>query len=150
MSLNDLLKVGDNIKRIRKEKGISQKDMAEIFLKIPRSTYSNYENNNRVPDLDLLNRIAEILKVSVAELTISKDLLEQTKDILDQFNEQGSTSISPPNNEALVPSFQSIFLTLGYPGVLNYSDITINQVLFSDEFRDHTFYLLEKYSKEEL
>lgn len=68
MSLNELIQVGSRIKKVRKEKGISQKYMAEDVLKIPRSTYSNYENNNRTPDLETLEKIAEALEVEVPEL----------------------------------------------------------------------------------
>jgi len=67
MGLNDILKIGDRIKKIRKGKGITQKAMAEL-LQIPYSTYSNYENNNRTPDKPILNKIAAILDVDVREL----------------------------------------------------------------------------------
>ncbi|WP_422487117.1 helix-turn-helix domain-containing protein [Gudongella sp. DL1XJH-153] len=68
MSLNELIQVGSRIKKVRKEKGINQKFMAEEVLKIPRSTYSNYENNNRTPDLETLDKIAEALEIEVSEL----------------------------------------------------------------------------------
>ncbi|OOM16726.1 helix-turn-helix domain-containing protein [Clostridium saccharobutylicum] len=67
MGVNDIIKVGDNIKSLRKEKRISQKDMAAI-LKIPYSTYSNYENNNREPSAEMLNKIAKALNVNLAYL----------------------------------------------------------------------------------
>ena len=51
MGVNDIIKVGSNIKKIRKDKKMSQKDMAKI-LNIPCSTYSNYENNNREPSAE--------------------------------------------------------------------------------------------------
>ena len=82
MRLNDIIKIGDKIKRYRKQKNISQKKMAEI-LKIPYSTYSNYENNNRTPTADILKRIADVLDVSVYELIENKvplnDYLEDIK-----------------------------------------------------------------------
>ena len=68
MSLNDYIKIGDKIKRLRTAKGIKQKEMAEDILGIPRSTYSNYENDNRVPDNDSLELIAEKLGLTVNEL----------------------------------------------------------------------------------
>lgn len=67
MGVNDIIKVGNNIKSIRKRKKLSQKDMAKI-LNIPCSTYSNYENNNREPNAKLLNKIAEVLNVNITEL----------------------------------------------------------------------------------
>lgn len=71
MRLNDIIKIGDKIKIYRKQKHISQKKMAEI-LKIPYSTYSNYENNNRTPTADILKKIAAALDVSVYELIETK------------------------------------------------------------------------------
>ena len=50
--------------------------MAEI-LKIPYSTYSNYENNNRTPATDILNKIADVLGVTVNDL-IKNDTIDIT------------------------------------------------------------------------
>lgn len=73
MRLNEFIQIGSNIKKIRKEKGISQKEMAEEILKIPRSTYSNYENNNRVPDKNTLEKIANALEVEVTAFLSHED-----------------------------------------------------------------------------
>lgn len=82
MRLNDIIKIGDKIKIYRKQKHISQKKMAEI-LKIPYSTYSNYENNNRTPTADILKKIADALDISVYALIENRlalsDYLADTK-----------------------------------------------------------------------
>ena len=67
MGINEIIKVGNNIKRIRKQKNISQKDMAKK-LNMPYSTYSNYENNNREPNAATLRKIADILNVDISDL----------------------------------------------------------------------------------
>ena len=67
MGINEIIKVGNNIKRFRKEKNIAQKDMAKM-LNMPSSTYSNYENNNREPNAATLEKIADILDISVIDL----------------------------------------------------------------------------------
>ena len=67
MGINEIIKVGNNIKRIRKQKNISQKDMAKK-LNMPSSTYSNYENNNREPNAATLRKIAYILNVDISDL----------------------------------------------------------------------------------
>lgn len=67
MGLNEFIQVGTRIKTLRKSKGISQKEFATLVgIKYP--TYSNYENNNRVPSKTDLEKIAEKLDVSVNEL----------------------------------------------------------------------------------
>lgn len=68
MGLNEIIQIGSNIKQLRIKKGISQKCMAEEYLKINRTTYSNYENNNRVPDNETLEKIANALDVTVNDL----------------------------------------------------------------------------------
>lgn len=67
-------KVGTTIKELRKTKGITQLKMSEI-LDIPYSTYSNYENNNREPTIDVLLKISDVLEISV------KDLLDVDKQV---------------------------------------------------------------------
>ena len=67
MGINEIIKVGNNIKKIRKERNISQKDMAKR-LSMPSSTYSNNENNNREPNAQTLKKIASILNVDISEL----------------------------------------------------------------------------------
>lgn len=67
MSINELLQVGSQIKKFRKEKGYTQKDFSKR-IGIAYSTYSNYENNNRVPNAETLQKIATALDVSVSDI----------------------------------------------------------------------------------
>lgn len=67
MGVNEYIQIGTRIKRIRLSKNVTQRQMAEI-LKIPYSTYSNYENNNREPNSETISMIADALGVSVEYL----------------------------------------------------------------------------------
>ena len=67
MGVNKIIKIGENIKKIRKNKGLAQKEVAKM-LGIPLSTYSNYENDNREPSEETIEKIAYILDVTVSEL----------------------------------------------------------------------------------
>lgn len=67
MGINEVVKIGNRIRKFRTEKGLSQKEMATL-TGIPYSTYSNYENNNREPNLQQLNKIANILGISLQNL----------------------------------------------------------------------------------
>lgn len=58
---------GENLKKLRKQKGLSQEDLA-ARLHVARQTISKWEKNSSVPDADILIRLAEILEVSVSEL----------------------------------------------------------------------------------
>ena len=56
-----------NLRGFREQKEITQTQMAAL-LKIPVTTYRNYENTAREPSFDLLIHISEILEVSVDKL----------------------------------------------------------------------------------
>lgn len=70
MKLNEFFRIGDCIRKYRKERGFSQKDMAKM-LDIAHSTYSNYENNNRTPSIDMLYKISKILDIDINNLFIT-------------------------------------------------------------------------------
>lgn len=57
----------DNIKNLRKEKGMSQEELA-VRLNVVRQTVSKWEQNLSVPDSDMLVKLAEVFGVSVGTL----------------------------------------------------------------------------------
>lgn len=59
--------LGENIKRLRKDKGYSQEALAQQ-LHVVRQTISKWEKGISVPDAEMLNRLSEIFEVSVGEL----------------------------------------------------------------------------------
>ena len=56
--------LAERLKELRKEKGLSQIQMA-IYCDITEKTYQNYELMTREPKLDILIRIADFHKVSL-------------------------------------------------------------------------------------
>ena len=60
-------KLGENLKRIRTEKGISQGDIARA-LEVDKSFVSNIENGKTNPTLATIVKIAKAIGVSVDEL----------------------------------------------------------------------------------
>ena len=54
--------LGENIKRLRKQKGISQEELA-IRLHVVRQTVSKWERDLSVPDAELLQRMADLFEV---------------------------------------------------------------------------------------
>ena len=86
--------LGENIKILRKQKGLSQETLAQQ-LNVVRQTVSKWEKGLSVPDADLLKRIAEILETDVSTLlgapisteTNTNEIAEQ----LSRINEQLAT-----------------------------------------------------------
>ena len=60
-------KLGQNLKRIRTEKGISQGDIARS-LGVSRGFVSNLENGKTNPTLATITKIAEAIEVTTNEL----------------------------------------------------------------------------------
>ncbi len=59
--------VGKRIKEIRKSKGISQKQLAGI-LEVTETMVSQYERGLKNPKIETLQKIANALQVSIADL----------------------------------------------------------------------------------
>lgn len=59
--------VGKYIKKFRENKKLTQEDMAER-MNVTRQAVSNWETEKTQPDIETLQKIAQILEVSVEEL----------------------------------------------------------------------------------
>ena len=62
-----MIKFKDEFKRLRKEKGITQGELAKI-LGVSRSTIGNYEQGIREPDFEMLEKISDYFNVSMSTL----------------------------------------------------------------------------------
>ena len=78
--------LSDNIKRIRKSKGLSQEELA-IKLNIVRQTVSKWENGLSVPDSDMLITLADELDTSVSVL-LGETVMEPMTDDLKAISEK--------------------------------------------------------------
>ena len=63
---------GDNLTKIRTEKGISQKELAEM-LSMHATHLSRYERGVTAPSIEVLKKIAEALGVSTDRLIYGAD-----------------------------------------------------------------------------
>ncbi|HFL3240511.1 TPA: helix-turn-helix domain-containing protein [Clostridioides difficile] len=57
-----ILQIGKNLKKIRKQKELTQIQLAEIS-DISRNALINYENDKRIPNIDTLSKLAKALKI---------------------------------------------------------------------------------------
>lgn len=63
----DQKKIGCFLKELRKEKGLTQEQLAEQFSVTGR-TVSRWENGNNMPDIDILIEMADFYMVDMREL----------------------------------------------------------------------------------
>ena len=78
--------LNENIKRIRKSKGLSQEELA-IKLNVVRQTVSKWENGLSVPDSNMLIILANELDTTVSEL-LGEPVAEPTTDDLKILSEK--------------------------------------------------------------
>lgn len=79
--------LNENIKTIRKSKGLSQQELA-IKLNVVRQTISKWEQGLSVPDSDMLISISEILEAPVSTLlgeTVSETQVDSLKAIAEKL-----------------------------------------------------------------
>lgn len=81
----------ENIKTFRKDRGLTQEELA-IRVNVVRQTVSKWEKGLSVPDADTLQKIAEVLEVSVSQLLGREEEPEKDRnevaEQLSRINEQ--------------------------------------------------------------
>ncbi len=78
--------LNENLKAIRKSKGLSQEELA-VKLNVVRQTVSKWEQGLSVPDSDMLISISETLETPVSVL-LGETVAEQTPDDLKVISEK--------------------------------------------------------------
>ena len=81
----------ENIKAFRKDRGLTQEELA-IRVNVVRQTVSKWEKGLSVPDADMLQKIADVLEVSVSQLLGREEEPEKDRnevaEQLSRINEQ--------------------------------------------------------------
>lgn len=109
--------LNENIKRIRKSKGLSQEELA-IKLNVVRQTVSKWENGLSVPDSSMLIILANELDTTVSEL-LGEPIAEPTTDdlkILSEKLEVINLQLAKKYNKGKNDSMDSYFIVCGYSG----------------------------------
>ena len=76
----------DNIKTLRKQKGLSQEELS-IKLNVVRQTISKWEQGLSVPDAEMLISISEVFDTPVSTL-LGETILEENSDNLKEISEK--------------------------------------------------------------
>ncbi len=91
----DLKKTGQFLKCLRKEKGITQEQFAEI-MGVSGRTVSRWETGSNMPDLDILIQIADYYEVEIREIldgerkggNMNKELEDTVLKVADYSNQE--------------------------------------------------------------
>ena len=63
----DQIRIGEFLKELRKEKGLTQEQLAEQF-NMSRRSVSRWETGSNLPDLSILVELAEFYDVDIKEI----------------------------------------------------------------------------------
>lgn len=88
----DLKLFGKNLKYLRRRRGMSQQDLAELFGKSSYSTVSKWESAEIEPPVNVVKGMAELFGVSMDDL-IAVDLQDSPTRYIDQS--KGIPDITP-------------------------------------------------------
>lgn len=66
------MNIGENIKQLRKNKGLTQKELGEL-IGVKAITIRKYESNEREPNIETLNKIAMALGVTINDLVKNEE-----------------------------------------------------------------------------
>jgi transcriptional regulator with XRE-family HTH domain len=94
------LQIGNRIKTIRKERGITQTDLA-LKAGISRTYLADIEGNRYAPSLKILGVIAEALNLKVSEL-IEDEEMELSESYIKVMQSAKKTGIKPERLAALI------------------------------------------------
>ena len=72
------LSIGENIKRLRRERDITQEQLAEIF-NVSCQTISRWETDSSYPDIEMLPVIADFFNTTVDKLMGTDEMLVRNK-----------------------------------------------------------------------
>ena len=71
----------ETLKNLRKEKGISQTQLADLMY-VNKSTITRWENGSRLPDASMISRLSEALKVNMGSLLAAAAESEESPNII--------------------------------------------------------------------
>lgn len=104
----DQIKIGTFLKMLRKEKNLTQEQLAEQ-LGVSNRTVSRWETGSNMPDISLLTEIAEFYDVGIPELINgerkSEDMREEDKEIAETMSDYATAE-----KEKLVKSIRNMSL----------------------------------------
>ena len=106
-------KIGEFLKELRKEKGLTQEQVAEV-LNVSDRSVSRWETGNNMPDISLLVDIAELYNVSIPEIIDgerkNEKMNEEVKETAVKLAEFSEVQIERVNRRL------NILFTIGFIG----------------------------------
>lgn len=113
--------LGENLKRLRKQKGLSQEELA-VRLNVVRQTVSKWEKNLSVPDADVLIHISEVLEVPISQILgvqVEDSEIESLTEKLAELNEELAVKVQKERVYIQAEKVRGIILFLAFIAILS-------------------------------
>lgn len=142
------MSIGENIKIHRKNKGLTQKQLADK-IGVSEITVRRYEKNNNIPNVAIIDKFAAALEISVFELLDNNydkaeyELLNGLSNGCDNLLNLVS-SFEDSAKEESIKNFHNLIKLLDLKKFENIDDNTIYNVINSHEFYDYLEFLFFK------
>lgn len=136
------MNIGNEIKKLRKEKGFTQSELAEK-CNLSKNAIWNYENNKRNPTVNTLNKIGEALGIDLGYL-IAKPL-KMDEETAEKLHELGYASEIMKNikvdKETQLIEFNRFLAAANLPFDIPFSEL---EILYENviNFLTYEFYKL--------
>lgn len=124
------MSIGENIKKIRMDKRLTQKEFSDL-IGISRHSLLNYEKGHRIPSMELIVRISKTFNVDLSELS-NTEMKDNsyciTQDDYNLIKESAIVSENiTTNNSYSIEEFKTFLISNGYP-VNNLNNEEINEL----------------------
>ncbi len=118
----DMIKTGIFLKELRKERDMTQEQLAEI-LNVSGRTVSRWETGNNLPDLDVLIELADLYDVDIRELIDgerkSENMDKETKETLKKVADYADAEKKRLSKKMADMTAGALVLLLGYSFLSN-------------------------------
>ena len=125
-------KIGSFLKELRKEKEITQEQLAEI-LGVSGRTVSRWETGSNMPDISLLVEIAEFFDVSIPEIINgerkSENMNEEVKKVAESLSDYASVEKETIIKDVRKYSISGTIAIVVYC-ILDYTELILQNELF--------------------
>lgn len=130
----DQVKIGNFLRELRKEKALTQEQLAERFG-VSGRTVSRWENGNNLPDISILIDLAEFYDLDIREIIDgerkSENMDKEIKDTLVKVAEYTTGEKVEFLKELLCDSVVGLICTIGVLVSLFLTDIGKNTISFA-------------------
>ncbi len=123
----DTIKIGQFIKSLRKEKSLTQREVAER-LNVSEKTISKWETGNGMPEVSLMLPLCKLFGISINELLSGERLDEKQYVVKAEENMACLVDRTSPRKKIVISTISSILVTLSSLALILISAFFVTEI----------------------